>query len=70
MIVHFMAKVHLHFVDGFIKKNYLGKEEEIFEKLSKNTTHWSYGKATRNSRFGIVFIHDEAGVYYRFRLWN
>jgi 2-keto-3-deoxy-L-fuconate dehydrogenase len=29
------ARVHTPFVDGFIAKNYAGKEEEIFEKLSK-----------------------------------
>ena len=30
------ARVHTPFVDGFIAKNYPGKEEEIFEKLSKS----------------------------------
>jgi len=30
------ARVHTPFVDGFIKKNYEGKEEEMFEKLSKS----------------------------------
>jgi NAD(P)-dependent dehydrogenase (short-subunit alcohol dehydrogenase family) len=29
------ARVHTPFVDDFIKKNYPGKENEIFEKLSK-----------------------------------
>ena len=29
------AKVHTPFVDGFIAKNYPGKEKEMFEKLSK-----------------------------------
>lgn len=29
------ARVHTSFVDGFLKKNYPGKEEEMFEKLSK-----------------------------------
>jgi NAD(P)-dependent dehydrogenase (short-subunit alcohol dehydrogenase family) len=29
------ARVHTPFVDGFIKKNYPGKEAEMFEKLSK-----------------------------------
>ena len=31
------TRVHTPFVDGFIKKNYPGKEEEVFEKLSKYT---------------------------------
>ena len=30
------ARVHTPFVDGFIQKNYAGKESEIFEKLSKS----------------------------------
>jgi 2-keto-3-deoxy-L-fuconate dehydrogenase len=30
------ARVHTPFVDGFIKKNYPGKEEEMFQKLSKS----------------------------------
>lgn len=29
------ARVHTPFVDGFIKKNYPGKEKEMFEKLSR-----------------------------------
>jgi NAD(P)-dependent dehydrogenase (short-subunit alcohol dehydrogenase family) len=29
------GRVHTSFVDGFIKKYYAGKEEEMFEKLSK-----------------------------------
>ena len=31
------TRVHTPFVDGFIKKNYPGKEAEVFEKLSKFT---------------------------------
>src|SRR5215210_876434 len=30
------ARVHTPFVDGFIAKNYAGKEQEMFEKLSKS----------------------------------
>lgn len=30
------ARVHTPFVDGFIQKNYPGREEEMFEKLSKS----------------------------------
>ena len=29
------ARVHTPFVDGFIKKNYPGREKEVFEQLSK-----------------------------------
>lgn len=30
------ARVHTPFVDGFIQKNYAGKESEMFDKLSKS----------------------------------
>lgn len=30
------ARVHTPFVDGFIQKNYPGREEEIFDKLSRS----------------------------------
>lgn len=30
------ARVHTPFVDGFLKKNYPGREAEMFEKLSKS----------------------------------
>jgi NAD(P)-dependent dehydrogenase (short-subunit alcohol dehydrogenase family) len=30
------ARVHTPFVDGFLAKNYPGKEKEMFEKLSKS----------------------------------
>jgi len=30
------ARVHTPFVDGFLKKNYPGKEKEMFDKLSKS----------------------------------
>lgn len=30
------ARVHTPFVDGFLQKNYPGKEQEMFEKLSKS----------------------------------
>jgi len=29
------GRVHTPFVDGYIKKNYQGREDEMFEKLSK-----------------------------------
>lgn len=31
------ARIHTHFVAGFITENYSGQEAEIFKKLSKNT---------------------------------
>jgi NAD(P)-dependent dehydrogenase (short-subunit alcohol dehydrogenase family) len=30
------ARVHTPFVDGFVKKNYPGKEKEMFEKLAQS----------------------------------
>ena len=38
------GRVHTPFVDGFLKKNYPGKEEEMFEKLSKTQPIGRMGK--------------------------
>ena len=38
------ARVHTPFVDGFISKNYAGKEEEMFEKLSQSQPIGRMGK--------------------------
>jgi NAD(P)-dependent dehydrogenase (short-subunit alcohol dehydrogenase family) len=38
------ARVHTPFVDDFIKRNYPGKEAEMFEKLSKSQTNGRMAK--------------------------
>lgn len=55
------ARVHTPFVDGFIAKNYPGKEAEMFEKLSKTQP---IGRMAQPSEIGALSLYlcsDEAG---------
>jgi 2-keto-3-deoxy-L-fuconate dehydrogenase len=54
------ARVHTPFVDGFIKKNYPGKEEEMFDKLSKTQP---IGRMARPEEIAFLILYlcsDEA----------
>jgi len=55
------ARVHTPFVDGFISKNYPGKEEEIFEKLSKSQPIGRMGKPEEVASLALFLCSDEAG---------
>jgi NAD(P)-dependent dehydrogenase (short-subunit alcohol dehydrogenase family) len=55
------ARVHTPFVDGFIAKNYAGREEEIFEKLSKSQPIGRMGKPEEVSSLALYLCSDEAG---------
>ena len=55
------ARVHTPFVDGFIEKNYPGKEEEIFEKLSKSQPIGRMGKPEEVAALALFLCSDEAG---------
>ena len=55
------ARVHTPFVDGFIAKNYAGKEEEIFEKLSKSQPIGRMGKPEEVASMALYLCSDEAG---------
>jgi len=55
------ARVHTPFVDGFIAKNYPGKEEEIFEKLSKSQPIGRMGKPEEVASLALFLCSDEAG---------
>jgi len=55
------ARVHTPFVDGFIAKNYAGKEEEIFEKLSKSQPIGRMGKPEEVASLALFLCSDEAG---------
>jgi len=55
------ARVHTPFVDGFIAKNYAGKEEEIFEKLSKSQPIGRMGKPEEVAALALFLCADEAG---------
>jgi 2-keto-3-deoxy-L-fuconate dehydrogenase len=55
------ARVHTPFVDGFLAKNYAGKEKEMFEKLSKSQPIGRMGKPEEIASLVIYLCSDEAG---------
>ncbi|MBD1385803.1 SDR family oxidoreductase [Mucilaginibacter rigui] len=55
------ARVHTPFVDGFIAKNYTGREDEIFEKLSKSQPIGRMGKPEEVAALALYLCSDEAG---------
>lgn len=55
------GRVHTPFVDGFINKNYPGKESEIFEKLSKTQPLGRMGKPQEIADLSLFLCSDEAG---------
>tara|TARA_B100000497_G_scaffold74940_1_gene83916 strand:- start:64 stop:846 length:783 start_codon:yes stop_codon:yes gene_type:complete len=54
------ARVHTPFVDGFVKKNYPGKEKEMFEKLSKTQPIGRMGKPQEIADLALFLCTDEA----------
>lgn len=55
------ARVHTPFVDGFISKNYPGKEAEMFDKLSKSQPIGRMGKPDEIAALALFLCSDEAG---------
>lgn len=55
------ARVHTPFVDGFIAKNYAGKEAEIFEKLSKSQPIGRMGTPDEVAALALYLCSNEAG---------
>lgn len=54
------ARVHTPFVDGFIAKNYPGKETEMFEKLSKSQPIGRMGNPDEIAALVLYLCSDEA----------
>jgi 2-keto-3-deoxy-L-fuconate dehydrogenase len=54
------ARVHTPFVDGFLAKNYPGKEKEMFEKLSKTQPIGRMAKPEEIACFILYLCSDEA----------
>lgn len=55
------ARVHTPFVDGFLKKNYAGKEDEMFQKLSQTQPIGRMGKPEEVAALALFLCSDEAG---------
>lgn len=54
------ARVHTPFVDGFLKKNYPGKEAETYEKLSKTQPIGRMGTPEEIANLVLYLCSDEA----------
>jgi 2-keto-3-deoxy-L-fuconate dehydrogenase len=54
------ARVHTPFVDGFLKSNYPGKEEEMFEKLSNTQPIGRMGTPDEIAALALYLCSDEA----------
>jgi 2-keto-3-deoxy-L-fuconate dehydrogenase len=54
------ARVHTPFVDGFIKKNYPGREDEMFDKLSKSQPIGRMAKPEEIAHLVLYLCSEEA----------
>ncbi len=54
------GRVHTPFVDGFLAKNYPGKEQEMFEKLSKTQPIGRMGKPDEIAGLILYLCSDQA----------
>ncbi|MEN9360260.1 MAG: Cyclopentanol dehydrogenase [Verrucomicrobiota bacterium] len=55
------ARVHTPFVDGFLKKNYPGKEAEMFAKLSATQPIGRMGQPSEIAAAALFLASDDAG---------
>lgn len=55
------ARIHTPFVDGFISNNYPGKEQEMFEKLSKSQPIGRMGTPDEVAALALYLCSNEAG---------
>jgi 2-keto-3-deoxy-L-fuconate dehydrogenase len=54
------ARIHTPFVDNFIKNNYPGKEDEMFQKLSKTQPIGRMGRPEEVATLALYLCSDEA----------
>ena len=54
------GRVHTPFVDGFLAKNYPGKEAEMFDKLSKTQPIGRMGRPEEIAQLALYLCSDEA----------
>lgn len=55
------ARIHTPFVDGFIAKNYPGKEAEMFDKLSRSQPIGRMGSVEEVAHLALYLCSEEAG---------
>jgi NAD(P)-dependent dehydrogenase (short-subunit alcohol dehydrogenase family) len=54
------ARVHTAFVDGFLRKNYPGREAEVFERLAKAQPIGRMGEPEEVASLALFLCSDEA----------
>ena len=54
------ARVHTPFVDGYLAKNYPGREAEMFDKLSKTQPIGRMGSVDEVAALALYLCSDEA----------
>ncbi len=54
------ARIHTPFVDGFLSKNYPGKEKEMFDNLSKTQPIGRMGKPEEVAELALYLCSDNA----------
>ena len=54
------GRIHTPFVNGFIAKNYPGREEEMFKKLSEYQPCGRMGKPEEVAAMALFLCSDEA----------
>ena len=54
------ARVHTPFVDGYLKKNYPGREQEMFEKLAKSQPIGRMAEPEEVASLALFLCSDEA----------
>ena len=55
------ARVHTPFVDGYLRKNYPGREQEMFQKLSAAQPIGRMGEPEEVAALALFLCSDEAG---------
>jgi NAD(P)-dependent dehydrogenase (short-subunit alcohol dehydrogenase family) len=55
------ARIHTPFVDGFLRKHYPGREEEMFAKLSATQPIGRMGEPREVAELALYLCSDEAG---------
>lgn len=55
------ARVHTPFVDGYLKKNYPGREQEMYDKLAKTQPIGRMGEPEEVATLALFLCSDAAG---------